>query len=192
MKALAEENIRLAEPSLVAHITDYSQKKREVRGQMIKGLHPPRVRDPLLQAPIFSEDINIFPSSALISANSVALSVDDKLVLPREAYRHLKAPTGPKRLHHDVGRESHLPKKQKTSHPQDRFRNQQGPSPPRHLHRIDQREANTQRENQSNKNNTPGVQSGPNRNANHFSKRNQVKPQPSKNKKSIKYSKNNQ
>ena len=66
MKALAEENIRLAEPSLVAHITDYSQKKREVRGQMIKGLHPPRVRDPLLQAPIFSEDINIFPSSLLI------------------------------------------------------------------------------------------------------------------------------
>ena len=66
MKALAEENIRLAEPSLEAHITDYSQKKREVRGQMIKGLHPPKVRDSLLQAPIFSEDINIFPSSLLI------------------------------------------------------------------------------------------------------------------------------
>ena len=65
MKALSDENVRLLEPSLSTAMNDYTFKKNQVRSQMIKGLEPARLREPLLQAPVFSEDLNIFPSSVL-------------------------------------------------------------------------------------------------------------------------------
>ena len=98
IKALSDENIRLLEPSLATGINDYSYKKREVRSQMVKGLAPSRVRDPLMQAPIFSEDINVFPIAAIKEANTLALTAEMDLVLPKQAYREKSRPNNKRPL----------------------------------------------------------------------------------------------
>ena len=87
IKALSTENTRLVEPSLLSGIQDFSRRKIEVRAQMVKGLKPERIRDPLMQAPIFSSDVNIFPSKVLQDMNDLALSLEDKVTLPKRAYR---------------------------------------------------------------------------------------------------------
>ena len=84
VKALSDENIRLMEPALVAGINSYTWKKREIRAQMIKGLKPARLYDPLMHAPIFSEDCNIFPNDVIKSTNDLALTIEDKVVLPKD------------------------------------------------------------------------------------------------------------
>ena len=89
--ALAQENVRLVEPSLNACINDYAFKKKEVRKQIIKGMKPARLSEPLMQAPVFSEDLNIFPADVQQSTNALALTLDEnKLVLPKESsYRKI-------------------------------------------------------------------------------------------------------
>ena len=84
IKSLALESVRLREPSLSSAVIDYASKKRAIRSQMIRGLAPAAIRDPLMESPIFSEDANIFPSEALIASSALATSIEDKLVLPKE------------------------------------------------------------------------------------------------------------
>lgn len=38
-----------------------------------------------MESPIFSEDSNIFPAESLISASALATTIEEKLVLPKEA-----------------------------------------------------------------------------------------------------------
>ena len=78
------KTLRLREPSLASAVNDFAAKIRIFRGQIIKALAPARVREPLMEAPIFSEDTNIFPSDVLTSVNTLATTLDDKLVLPKE------------------------------------------------------------------------------------------------------------
>ena len=114
IKALSDENIRLLEPSLITGINDYSYKKREVRSQMVKGLAPSRVRDPLMQAPIFSEDINVFPITAIKEANSLALTAERDLVLPKQAYKE-KSRFNAKRPREGKNHDNHDYKRSKTT-----------------------------------------------------------------------------
>ena len=87
VKALAMKTLRLREPSLASAVNDFAAKIRTFRGQIIKALAPARVREPLMEAPIFSEDTNIFPTDVLTSVNTLATTLDDKLVLPKESTR---------------------------------------------------------------------------------------------------------
>ena len=84
VKALAMKTLRLREPSLASAVNDFAAKIRIFRGQIIKALAPARVREPLMEAPIFSEDTNIFPTDVLTSVNTLATTLDDKLVVPKE------------------------------------------------------------------------------------------------------------
>ena len=113
IKALSDENLRLLEPALTTTITEYSKRKSNVRHQMIKGLEPARLREPLLQAPIFSEDINIFPSATLKKTNELALQIEEKVTLPKDAYRRKPNIPTSKRSHSGNARDTYLPKKQK-------------------------------------------------------------------------------
>ena len=78
------KTLLLREPSLASAVNDFAAKIRIFRGQIIKALAPARVRGPLMEAPSFSEDTNIFPSDVLKSVNTLATTFDDKLVLPKE------------------------------------------------------------------------------------------------------------
>ena len=101
---LASEVVRLVEPTLISSLGDYSRKKKEVRSQMIRGLKPARISDPLLHAEVFSNDLNVFPEAVQKSTSNLALSVDEsKLCLPRAL--------GKPRT------ESRLPYSSKRSHP---------------------------------------------------------------------------
>ena len=113
IKAISDENIRLMEPALVFGINSYTWKKREVRAQIIKGLKPARLYEPLMHAPIFSEDCNIFPNSVIKSTNDLALSIEEKVVLPKDpANRKSRAARGTKRLSYN---KNPFPKKFKPS-----------------------------------------------------------------------------
>ena len=80
---------------------------------MIKGMHPPRVYEPLMHAPVFSEDLNLIPFAAQKSTNDIALTIDDKLVLPRDKRQFHRRNVAPKRSNNDASSSS---KKFKTSY----------------------------------------------------------------------------
>ena len=138
MSALALENVRLLEPTLISCLNDYAYKKKEVRSQMTKGLRPARVSEPLMQAPVFSEDLNVFPVSVQKSANDLALTVEDgKLVLPKSVFRArsgFRPPHASKRTLQDKPRSS-FSKRQKFS--SDRPSVSQPPAPRSHRGRGD-------------------------------------------------------
>ena len=89
IKCFSDENLRMLEPNLASQVNDYCYRKRDVRAQMVKGLAPTRVREPLINAPIFAEDTNIFPVSAMMAANQLAIDTPDaNLVLPKHSRRN--------------------------------------------------------------------------------------------------------
>ena len=90
---IAEEALRTAEPALLSAVSDFSFRKKAIRSSMIKGLQPIRVQAPLVEAPLFSEDLQVFPEAALKEAWEIAKTVpsdDLRWPTPVSGYYHTK------------------------------------------------------------------------------------------------------
>merc|ERR1711888_66177 len=81
------------EPALARYIQKFTTYKK-IRNHMLNGVAPTRVKDPLLNAPIFSEETGIFPKQVSIDTNQIAVQLNNEFKPPSKRVFKRKQPFG--------------------------------------------------------------------------------------------------